>query len=110
MVNVDIQDSIATITVDRPKALNALNPEVLHALLNALEKARGCRGAIITGAGEKAFVAGADIAALVQMDAKSALEAAALGHRVFDTIAGAPFPVVAAVNGFALGGGCELAL
>jgi enoyl-CoA hydratase len=110
MVNVDIQDSIATLTIDRPKALNALNPEVMQLLLGALEKAQGCRGAIITGAGEKAFVAGADIAALWQMDPKTAYETSGLGHKVFDAIAAAPFPVIAAVNGFALGGGCELAL
>jgi enoyl-CoA hydratase len=110
MVNFDSIEGIATITIDRPKALNALNPEVLNALLGALEKAKGSKGAIITGAGEKAFVAGADIAELSGLNVETAHEAAKLGHKVFDAIGAAPFPVIAAVNGFALGGGCELAL
>lgn len=107
------EDAIAVIMIDRPKALNALNYETLQELLycfGLLEKAKEIRAVILTGGGEKAFVAGADIAYMQELDALAAAEFAGLGHKVMTAIENLPQPVIAAVNGFALGGGCELAL
>lgn len=104
---------IATLTVNRPDKLNAINEEVLTGLAKAvgeLEGDRDVRCAILTGAGEKAFVAGADIAAMSEMSPATARSFASLGQSVLAAIEALPFPVIAAVNGFALGGGCELAL
>jgi enoyl-CoA hydratase len=105
--------AIATITVNRPKALNALNRAVVEDLARALREVRhdsDVRVLIFTGAGDRAFVAGADIAAMAQMTATEGLEFSRLGHRVLQTIEDLPIPVIAAVNGFALGGGLELAM
>ena len=110
---LEIADGIAVLTINRPKALNAMNAAVLAELgcaftaLNG-DSAVGC--IILTGAGEKAFVAGADIAAMQPLDAVAARDFALLGHRVMQLIEKGPKPVIAAVNGFALGGGCELAM
>jgi len=112
-LQVDIADGIAVVTVDRPKALNALNEKTLCEMQQAFssfaEDPR-VQVIIITGSGEKAFVAGADIAAMQSLSATQACRFAKLGHEVMRSIEGCPKPVIAAVNGFALGGGCELAL
>jgi enoyl-CoA hydratase len=110
---VEAADGIVTITVNRPKQLNALDQRTLEELGAALEgvaKDRAARAVIVTGAGDKAFVAGADIAAMSKLGPAEAREFAALGHRVFGQLEALPAVTIAAVNGFALGGGCELTL
>lgn len=110
-----VQDDqrIRTITINRPDKLNALNEETLGELLAAFTDAHASADidvVILTGAGEKAFVAGADIAELSRQDALSGQRFARFGQKVFSAIEQCSKPVIAAVNGFALGGGCELAL
>jgi enoyl-CoA hydratase len=105
--------TISTCTINRPDKLNALNEEVLRELLDfnrQLRDNRDVRGLILTGAGDKAFIAGADIAYMSKLDVRGARAFAEMGHRVCDSFAELEFPVVAAVNGFALGGGTEVAL
>ena len=104
---------IATLTINRPTALNALNKSVLEQITFVLREVRhdeSVRVLIVTGAGDRAFVAGADIAAMSKMSTVDGLEFSRLGHRVMQTIEDLPIPVIAAVNGFALGGGVELAM
>ncbi|MDT8421443.1 MAG: enoyl-CoA hydratase-related protein [Desulfuromonadales bacterium] len=110
---VEIADGIAVVTINRPKALNALNEQTLRELQTAFSSFAeddAVQVIIITGSGEKAFVAGADIAAMQPLSALQARTFAKLGHQVMRCIEACPKPVIAAVNGFALGGGCELAL
>jgi enoyl-CoA hydratase len=112
-VRTDITDGILTITVDRPKVLNALNAQTVAEIGQAFEAARedtSVRCVILTGEGEKAFVAGADIRELAQMTPITGKAVAEKGQQVFRAIERFPKPVIAAINGFALGGGCELAL
>ena len=104
---------VVTVTLNRPDKLNALNEELLHELGRAvldLSRDPSVRCAILTGAGDKAFAAGADIAAMSEMSTTRARQFAEMGHAIGHTMETAHFPVIAAVNGFALGGGCELAL
>ena len=115
LVNVLYQkkDAIAYVTVNRPKVLNALNTPTWKDLRTAFEAARddvAVRGVILTGAGDKAFIAGADISELAHVAAFEAAQASRFGQEVLDLIENLGKPVVAAVNGFALGGGCETAM
>lgn len=112
-LQIEHNAGLCTVRVNRPQALNALNPEVLLELgtfAHEINKNPEIKAVIITGAGEKAFVAGADIAAMKEMTALQAKEFCDLGHRVMKLIESAHKPVIAAVNGFCLGGGLELAL
>ena len=107
------EEHVVTITLNRPDKLNALNVTLLRELSQALGDLgtdATVRCAIMTGAGEKAFAAGADIGAMKEMRGAEARTFAQLGHSLGERIETAPFPFIAAVNGFALGGGCELAL
>jgi enoyl-CoA hydratase len=104
---------IATLTINRPAALNALNRAVIDEIREVIDEMRAdpaIRVLIVTGAGDRAFVAGADIAAMAAMSPIEGLDFAEAGHRVMDSLESLPIPVIAAVNGFALGGGLELAL
>jgi len=107
------EDGITWIEIDRPKALNALNTPTLLELERALDEAAkdaDLRVLVLTGAGEKAFVAGADISEMASMGPTQARFFSSVGHRVFEKLEKLPVPTLAAVNGFALGGGMELAL
>src|SRR5262245_8311162 len=108
---VETEEQLATVTVNRPQALNALNRKTVAELQTALEEvAARTRVVIVTGAGDKAFVAGADIAEMSRFDAGEAMRFAQQGHALMRKIEELSVPVIAAVGGFALGGGCELAL
>ena len=114
MNNVDyrVEGSVGIVTINRPKALNALNTEVLadlQAVFDGIDLQQ-VRAVILTGAGEKAFVAGADIGQMCTMTKEEGENFGKHGNAIFRKIETFPVPVIAAINGFALGGGCELAL
>ncbi|MBC2397079.1 enoyl-CoA hydratase-related protein [Clostridium tetanomorphum] len=110
---VKVEEGIAEITIDRPKALNALNSENLKELavvIKQISENKDVKVLIITGAGNKAFVAGADITEMKYLNAVQGRELARLAQKVFSDIENMPQIVIAAVNGYALGGGCELSM
>jgi enoyl-CoA hydratase len=112
-IKTSLEENILTITINRPDKLNALNQTVLDELDRAIDTACGdieTSAIIITGAGEKAFVAGADIAEFVAVKDDEGISLSKKGQHIFFKIENCPKPVVAAINGFALGGGCELAM
>jgi enoyl-CoA hydratase/carnithine racemase len=107
------KNSTASVTVNRPKVLNALNSATWQDIRAAFEDARDdatVRGIVLTGAGDKAFIAGADISELATVSAVQAEESSSYGQEVLDLIENLGKPVIAAINGFALGGGCETAM
>jgi enoyl-CoA hydratase len=109
----ELQDGILTITINRPDKLNALNRQVLEELNTEIDRVYAdpdVKAVILTGAGPKAFVAGADISEFMQASASEGAALAKKGQDIFFRIERCPKPFVAAVNGFALGGGCELAM
>ncbi|MGE7777405.1 enoyl-CoA hydratase/isomerase family protein [Chitinophaga sp. NPDC101104] len=112
-LSTQINDGILEITINRPDKLNALNREVMHDLALAVDevyKNKDVYAAIITGSGPKAFIAGADISEFLELSPEQGMELAKKGHTIFQRIEDCHKPIVAAVNGFALGGGCELAM
>ena len=112
-LKIDQADGVLTISISRPEALNALNLKTLSELITVLQQTyqhADYRGIILTGDGEKAFVAGADIKELSALTQDQALAFAQNGQRLFKLIEDCPKPIIAAVNGYALGGGCELAM
>jgi len=113
LVVVEVQEGLATVTVNRPEVLNALNTAVLKELRSALQNLAhdpAIRAVILTGAGEKAFVAGADIQEMLDLTPMQMREFSRLGQEVTHLLQQMPKPTIAAINGYALGGGCELAL
>jgi enoyl-CoA hydratase len=112
-LSIEIRNHILVLTINRPQVLNALSFEVLRELADVVAQARNnteVKGIILTGAGDKSFVAGADIEELSKMTLAEADEFSCFGQQVFMALERFPKPVIAAVNGFALGGGCELAM
>ncbi len=113
LITKQVDGSVVWLTINRPENLNALNAELLKALRDSFREFHGdseARAIVLTGAGEKAFVAGADIKSMQKMDFAAARQFAALGHDCMNAIEATPCPVIAMVNGFALGGGLETAL
>ena len=112
-IQLEREGAIATVTVNRPKVMNALNHQTLTELAHAFDELKSdeaVRLVIVTGAGEKAFVAGADINELAKMQAMEAKDKAFFGQQVFARLENLGKPSIAMINGYALGGGCELAL
>jgi enoyl-CoA hydratase len=108
-----VEDRVATITFNRPKSLNAMNSETMGELYQAVTACKnddGIKALILTGSGEKAFVAGADISEMAKLQPKEALVFAELAHETLRALETLPKPSIAAVNGFALGGGTEIAM
>ncbi|MCR5785940.1 MAG: enoyl-CoA hydratase/isomerase family protein [Eubacterium sp.] len=111
-IKYEAEGMVGILTIDRPKALNALNSDVLAELDQAIDAVdlNAVRALIITGGGEKSFVAGADIGEMKELTKKGGEDFGKRGNDVFRKIETLPIPVIAAVNGFALGGGCELSM
>jgi enoyl-CoA hydratase len=112
-VEINHRGSVSIVTMNRPEALNAFNTEQMHAVIEAfreVEERTETRCIVLTGAGEKAFAAGADIKEMVDLDVESGTRFGRLGQKLTRTIEEARQPVIAAVNGYALGGGCEAAI
>ena len=109
-MKVEHNEGVTVLKISAPKSLNALNSTVLRELDDCVSHLEGTRVLIITGDGEKSFVAGADISEMAHLNEEQGHEFGRLGAQVFRKIELLPFPVIAAVNGFALGGGCELAM
>lgn len=112
-IQFEAQDGVGILTFNRPKALNALNPATLEEVNDVIDRVRNdesMRVLVLTGAGDKAFVAGADISEFPKMNPLQARLFAERGQEIFFKLENLPKPVIACVNGFALGGGCELAM
>lgn len=110
---MEVENGIAVVTINRPKALNALNTETvseINELFKEIEKRKDIKVVILTGSGEKSFVAGADISEMVNLTPKQAREMSMVAYEAFSRIENCPQVVIAAVNGFALGGGCEISM
>ncbi len=112
LINIELSEEVCILKINRPEALNALNSGIFREMKTFLEELTGdkkIRALIITGEG-KAFVAGADIAEMVNMNSEEAVQFSRTGQELFSSLENLDIPVIAAVNGFALGGGCELAM
>ena len=112
-IKASINKSIGYLSIDRPESLNAMNDEVLDEFIskiNDLTSEPKIRVIIVSGAGDKAFIAGADIKLMQKMDSKKALSFAKKGHRLTKLIEHSKKPIIAAINGYAFGGGTEIAL